>query len=341
MFRSLVLAIAMLLGLPASADTRPTLSQAARQCLAAAGVMHDRKDGRLLTIEPRMALPACRAAQAEAAQAVPIVRFAAGQGMMTSTYTQEVQAGLALIESAAAEGLPQAQYRLGVLYEQGLFKQRDRCSEFNECRARDRRHAEEALKYYALAAPKYGHAASALGYAYYYGANGARRDLGKALENLTRAADAGVPAAMRLLGPMYMSGHGAPMDKVRGLELVGLAAQMGDRQAQEMIGDFSLRGDGLRPNRNLAIAWYQKAKSSGSMIAADKLRQLGVVEWTAGQVLLALTVTGIVLMTLTPDGPEGRARAEKVLRGSDCEYPWMVFDAYSCINLNSGVIVAR
>ncbi|HEY5797614.1 MAG TPA: tetratricopeptide repeat protein [Bosea sp. (in: a-proteobacteria)] len=233
MFRvfALVIAVAVLSGSHETADARPALSQAVQQCLAAAGVIHDRKDGRPRTIEPRVALPPCRAAQPEAAQAPPVVRFAVGQGMMTSTDPREVQDGVALIERAAAEGLPQAQFRLGALYEQGFFKHRDRCTEFNECRARDRRQAEEALKYYALAAPGYGHAASAMGYAHYYGAYGARRDLAKAFEYLTRAAEAGVPAAMRLLGPMYMSAHGAPMDKVRGLELVGLAAQMGDRQA--------------------------------------------------------------------------------------------------------------
>lgn len=326
---------------PVSAGAQPALSPSARQCISAAGVIHQRKDGVATKVDPRAALPPCRAAQREAGEASPILRFAVGRGLMSSTDPQEMQAGATLVERAAETGLPQAEYRLGELYQQGFFKQRDRCAEFNECRARDRRHGLEALKLYARAAPKYGPAASALGYAYYYGANDARRDLGKAFEYLTQAADAGVPAAMRLLGPMYINGQGAPLDKAKGLELVGLAAQMGDRQSQEMMGDYALRGEGIQQNRSLAIAWYQKARSNGSSIAADKLKALGVREWSVGEIALAITVSGIFLMTLTPDGPEGRARAEKILRGPDCEYPWMVFDAHSCIHMNSQVVVSR
>lgn len=107
------------------------------------------------------------------------------------------------------------------------------------------------------------------------------------------------------------------------------------------MGDYALRGDGIQANRSLAIAWYQKAKRNGGTIAADKLRQLGVTEWTTGEIILGATIAGIVLMTLTPDGPEGRARAEKALRGHDCAYPWMVFDAYSCIHMDSRVVVPR
>lgn len=326
MFRSFGIGIAMLIGSHPVVDAQPVPSKAALQCLSVAGVMHESRSGLLKTLEPHIVLPPCRAAQTEAREAAPIVQFAAGQGLMTSRNHQEIEVGVTLIERAADAGLPQA------------HKQRDRCTGFNECLARDRRHGELALKYFASAAPKYGHAASALGYAHYYGAYGAGRDLNKAFENLTKAAEAGVPAAMRLLGPMYMNGRGAPLDKVRGLELVGLAAQMGDRQSQELMGDYALQGDGLQPNRALAIAWYQKAKNQGSSIAAEKLQRLGVREWTTGEKLLAVTITGIVLMALTPDGPEGRAKAEKSSKGPTCDYPWMPFDAYSCIHMDSQVI---
>lgn len=338
MFFSLTLLFSLSFGSIQLANAQSALSQSAKQCVSAAGVIHHRKDAPAARVDPGNALAQCRSAREEADRAGHVVQFAVGRAFMTSHDTREVQVGLTLVERAAEAGLPQALYRMGALYEEGFFKQRDRCTDFNDCRARDRRHAETAVSYFAKAAPKYGPAASALGYAYYYGAHGIRRNLGTAEKYLSAAADAGIPAAMRLLGPMYMDGHGVPQDKARGLELVGLAAQMNDRQSQELIGDYALAGNGMVANHDLAIAWYRKAARSGSTIAADKLKRLGASEWTTGQALLGITIAGIVLMTLTPDGPEGKARAERALKGPDCVYPWMRFDAYSCIHAYSGVV---
>jgi TPR repeat protein len=326
-------------GLAASAQERAP--PAVQQCLSASGIMHPIRNGRETLPDARIALPACRSLQNLASTSPPVVRFAVGRALMLSGDGRDVQAGLSLIREAANAGLPQAQYRMGDLYDSGFFKRLEPCSDFNECRARDRGHGAAAVRFFALAAPKYAPAASAMGYAYYYGAHGVRRNLPLAAENLAIASAAGITAAMRLLGAMHISGDGVPQDKVRGIELVGLAAQMGDQQSQVMMGDYALRGEGIQPNRDLAVAWYRKATQNGSTIAADKLRQLGVREWTAGQALLAITVAGIVLMTLTPDGPEGRARAEQALRGPDCEFPWERFDAYSCIHWDSQVIVPR
>lgn len=317
------------------------LSPSARQCLVAAGIMHTDKSGREVDIDFRVALPACRSAQPLSEHAAPILRFAVGRGLMLSGDRRDVEVGLSLIRQAADAGLAQAQYRLGHLYMSGFFKAAQPCSDFNQCRARDRQHTEMGVRYFGLAAPTYPPAASAMGYAYYYGAHGVRRDLSQAAVNLGIAAEAGIPAAMRLLGPMYMEGKGVPQDTVRGIELVALAAQMGDQSSQLLMGDYALRGEGIRANRSLAVAWYSKAKQNGSTIAADKLRQLGVREWTAGEVLAAVTVVGIVLMTLTPDGPEGRARAESALRGTDCQYPWIPYGPFSCLHTHTDEVLPR
>ena len=98
------------------------------------------------------------------------------------TPSYDPEAAAALLEKSAAAGSPEAQFRLGRLYESGVGVAED---------------WDRAVQLYrAAAAQDFSDAVNELGYFYFYGALGLPLDQAKALEQFQRAADLKQPEAM-------------------------------------------------------------------------------------------------------------------------------------------------
>ena len=138
-----------------------------------------------------------------------------------------------------------------------------------------------------------------------------------AAASLKRAADAGLPTALYLLGVMHERGSGMPVSLERAAEYYkasaeksvrsgqarwGLAllegrgvtknpvegeswlrraANAGDREAAALVGDIYARGGDLPPNYAEAAIWYNRAAESGHAAAA---RALGLLFLTGAGV---------------------------------------------------------
>lgn len=112
-----------------------------------------------------------------------------------------------------------------------------------------------------------------LGDLYLDGKGGLSQDYAKAMEIYLRAADEDYAAAQAQLGYMYQNGLGTDIDYARAMEWNNRAAQQGDAQGQAQIGYLYQNGYGVTQNLDEAGRWYTRAKEGGSEWAAAMLEQ--------------------------------------------------------------------
>lgn len=155
---------------------------------------------------------------------------------------------VARVRSAAEQGDPQSQYRLGLLYTNGTRLPQD--------------HAK-AVKWFGKAA-RNGHreAQYMLGIAYYAG-RGVAGDPGRARHWLLQAADQGHARAQFQLGEIYLNGHGVPREPTWAARWYGKAAEQGHVKAQFALGVAFASGLGLPVNRVRACQWLTLAQRAG------------------------------------------------------------------------------
>jgi TPR repeat protein/transglutaminase-like putative cysteine protease len=84
---------------------------------------------------------------------------------------------------------------------------------------------------------------------------------------IAAAAEAGDVAAMAELGRMLLRGHGVPIDKQLGLAWLDKAAQKGHAYAQYLLGLAYRDGDGVVGDPVKAIAWLEKSAANGFLYA--------------------------------------------------------------------------
>jgi len=77
-----------------------------------------------------------------------------------------------------------------------------------------------------------------LGTAYYYGRLGVQKDLRKAVELYTEAAEHGSIQALYSLGFSYTKGEGVEVDIAKGIEFLKKAAMQGDFQSRHSLGIY-------------------------------------------------------------------------------------------------------
>ena len=99
----------------------------------------------------------------------------------------------------------------------------------------------------------------------------ARGDYAAALEEILPLAEAGEPAAQRLLGVMYRQGRGVAKDGERALYWTRQAVQQGDGPAQFNLANMFETGDTVAKNLALAAKWYRKAARAGIPLAQYRL----------------------------------------------------------------------
>lgn len=165
---------------------------------------------------------------------------------------------LRLLQSAAKEGNPLAEYDLALVYGRGEIVPRD---------------IYAAIRYCRRAAEK-GHVAAAhmLSRHYELGKDyGLVKDDQKALAWLRWAADNGhAPAQLDLAGH-YWYGVGVERDLGHALMWYRLAAEWRHAPAEHAVGDCFANGFGVRQDPEEAVRWYTRASNQGYMPATLSL----------------------------------------------------------------------
>ena len=163
---------------------------------------------------------------------------------------------------AADQGLAQAQYNLGVMYEKGEGVPQDYA---------------QAVKFYRLAAAQ-GHAWAQynLGLMCHDG-RGVPQDYAQAKKYYRLAADQGDVNARNDLGVMYGNGHGVPQDYAQAVKYYRLAADRGYAPALHNLGIQYAKGQGAPQDYVEAYKWFNLAAAQ-SFADASKFRDdIGLV----------------------------------------------------------------
>ncbi|MGC1497775.1 MAG: SEL1-like repeat protein [Sulfitobacter sp.] len=159
-----------------------------------------------------------------------------------------------LLSSAAARGHPEAQYYLGLLYQNGTGVEQDAVQAFN----------------WFLAASEAGNASAQfeLSRALVKGV-GTPQNQSEALRWLEEAAGRGQVDAQYYLGQTIEAGEGVAKSSENALKWYRRAAEGGQPLAQRTLGTKYLQGsDGLEPNAEEAVRWLlaaAKAREPGAM----------------------------------------------------------------------------
>lgn len=165
-----------------------------------------------------------------------------------------------LHSKAANQGIANAQYNLGFMYEHGRgVTQSD----------------TEAVRWYRKAADQ-GHMRSQyrLGYSYDNGI-GVTKSNSEAVHWYRKAANQGDRYSQYFLGNMYFDGFGVTQSDSEAVRWYRKAADQGDKHSQHSLGEMYEYGRGVTRSRAEAVRWYRKAAAQGSEHAENSLSQLG------------------------------------------------------------------
>ncbi|MFC4159380.1 hypothetical protein [Chitinimonas lacunae] len=94
---------------------------------------------------------------------------------------------------------------------------------------------------------------------------------GLSLEDLSKAAEAGNPAAQTQLGLRYRKGQGVPADHARAVAWYRRAADQGHADAQAYLGFMYMTGKGIRRDDREAVRWSRLAAEQGNGIGQFNL----------------------------------------------------------------------
>ena len=151
----------------------------------------------------------------------------------TEIFADDLQKGNAAFEAkdyetavkyfmpAAEQGIPEAQFKLGICYHEGIEQD-----------------YKEAVNWLRKAAEQgYTEAQSSLGFCYDYG-DGVNQDSTEAVKWYQNAANQGFMKGEALLGLMYFEGADVERDLTEARKWLEKAAAQGDSYAQELLADF-------------------------------------------------------------------------------------------------------
>ncbi|MCR5258050.1 MAG: sel1 repeat family protein [Desulfovibrio sp.] len=156
----------------------------------------------------------------------------------------------------AGQGDGDAQFRLGVMYENG----QDVPLVF-----------EKALSWYMRAASQGNkYAQHNLGMMHELG-RGVPQDFAKALSWYRRAAVKGCAYAQYALGAMHDNGRGVPQDSAKAFSCFRQAALQGYADAQHALGVAYESGRGVPQDFAKALSWYRRASAKGCARAQHNL----------------------------------------------------------------------
>jgi TPR repeat protein len=158
---------------------------------------------------------------------------------------------------AAAQGHTEAEYTVGVMYENG--------EGFGEISATN---DKEAVKWYRKAAEKgYNKAQNNLGEMYRKG-RGVEKNDKEAVKWFRKAAEQGMALAQNNIGYMYENGKGVARDDKEAMKWYRKAQKL--PLAQSNIGFMYENGKGVGRDRLIAYAWYSIAATNGDTLGKEK-----------------------------------------------------------------------
>ena len=159
-------------------------------------------------------------------------------------------------QRAAEQGLTDAQYNLATLYDEGLGTQRD---------------FERARHWYIRAADAgEARAMNNLGYIFEKGLTGVR-DYGNAVVWYRRAAHKGLAIAQSNLAALHYLGRGVPRDYEQSHRWYMAAAEQGDAVGQSGLGLLYANGLGVERDLVRAMAWFSLAAHAKGSAGADAI----------------------------------------------------------------------
>lgn len=158
---------------------------------------------------------------------------------------------------AAAKGSAAAEFRLGILYQEG------KGVKVNE---------RKAVQYFTQAAMKAHYGAHyKLGMAYYDG-KGVDADLAKAVDLFKTSATHGNKDAMFMLGALYRDGEGVPADLKSSMHWLRLAVESKSIEAMNELGTIYMHGQGhVDIDEAQAFSLFQEAAVCGLSAAQYNL----------------------------------------------------------------------
>jgi TIR domain/Sel1 repeat len=162
-------------------------------------------------------------------------------------------------QKAAAQGDPNAEYDVGILYDKGLGVPQDR---------------GQAMQWFQKAAAR-GDAPAEYKIGQYYRAGlGVAQDYGQAMQWFQKAAALGNAEAENGIGTLYGSGAGVTQDYGQAMQWFQKAAAQGNAVAELNIGALYENGWGIPRDYSQAIQWYQKAAAQGNATAQSAIEKL-------------------------------------------------------------------
>jgi TPR repeat protein len=180
--------------------------------------------------------------------------------------------------------MPEAQYNLATLYDQGLGTQNDPAL---------------ALLWYRTAAEAGSPlAANNLGYFFEYGL-GVPQDDGAALAWYRKAAAAGLATAQNNLAIMHQLGRGTRRDFKAAARWYRAAAEQGFAEAQLNLGVLHANGLGVEEDAAEALVWLLRARGGDDEPTAKRAAEL--FDALAGRLDAAAVMTAVGrAMSFTP-----------------------------------------
>lgn len=111
---------------------------------------------------------------------------------------------------------------------------------------------------------------------YYYPEDEKNRDLLLAGRWASQAADAGHAGAQLMLGRMFLFGEQVERDPKAAVEWLRLAAEQGESEAMYLLGILTADGVGTKRDWMIALKWLKKAADAGIDAAVKALESFGV-----------------------------------------------------------------
>ena len=166
---------------------------------------------------------------------------------------------------AADRGNPEAQIRIGMMYEWGHMYEGGREVSKDDSKAAD---------WYRKAADQGNSESEAhLGLMYQHG-EGVPQDYAQAAQWYRKAADQGDASAQVSLGLLYGRGQGLQQDYAEANALFREAAEQGNALGQFNLGISYYKGIGISQDDNQAAIWFRKAAQQGNGGANERLNEI-------------------------------------------------------------------
>ena len=178
---------------------------------------------------------------------------------VTAYETKDYATALKEFSTLANQGNAQAQFNLGVMYDNGQGVPKDEA----QAVAWYRKAAEQGM-----ASAQYN-----LGVMYRDG-QGVPKDEAQAVAWFRKAAEQGYAKAQYNLGNMYRNGQGVPKDAAQAVAWFRKAAEQGGAMAQNNLGGMYRNGQGVQEDIVLAYMLYNIAAANGNEIAINNRASL-------------------------------------------------------------------